>query len=161
MVVSKTFITDMIKESFKNKRCRIRLCSHRSVCDRLHEMLIVHGRDCYVRPHKHLSKSESIHVIKGSAQLFFFDSKGKVTGKTDIGEYRTGKPFYCRIPSRRFHALIIRSEVFVFHESTSGPFNKNETVFAAWSPDGGNEAETKKYFVKIVNENVRNKGRSK
>ncbi len=49
--------------SFLNERKRVRLCAHPSQDDLLHEMLIVHERSTYVRPHKHPGKSESIHII--------------------------------------------------------------------------------------------------
>ena len=44
---------------------RIRLCMHPSIDHALHEMLIVHRHGTYVRPHKHLDKAESLHVIEG------------------------------------------------------------------------------------------------
>ena len=34
-------------EALKNPRQRIRLCSHASAEDRLHEMFIIHGREAY------------------------------------------------------------------------------------------------------------------
>ena len=36
-----------------------------------------------------------------------------------------------------FHTLIIRSDILVFHETTEGPFDRNETVFARWAPEDG------------------------
>jgi len=34
-----------------------------------------------------------------------------------------------------FHTLIIRSDVLVFHETTNGPFDRKDTVFAPWAPE--------------------------
>jgi hypothetical protein len=36
-----------------------------------------------------------------------------------------------------FHTLIIRSDVLVFHETTNGPFDRRDTVFAPWAPQDG------------------------
>ena len=32
---------------------------------------------------------------------------------------------------------MIRSDVLVFHETTNGPFDRKDTVFAPWSPEDG------------------------
>jgi len=48
-----------------NPRQRIRLCSHRTANDEIHEMIIYHPSDTYVQPHKHVGKDESILLICG------------------------------------------------------------------------------------------------
>ena len=60
-------------------RNRIRYCAHASPSDVVHEMFIVHPRGAYVRPHKHLDKSESMMIIEGEADYVMFDSKGNIT----------------------------------------------------------------------------------
>ena len=128
-------IKDLIEASKSNERKRIRLCTHNSVEDSLHEMFIIHKRDTYIRPHKHLNKIESFSVIEGEADVILFDNDGNVTDRIDLGDYASGKKFYQRINDSLFHTLIIRSEVFVFHEVTNGPFLKEQTKFADWAPE--------------------------
>jgi cupin fold WbuC family metalloprotein len=55
-----------------NPRKRIRICAHDAVDDPLHEMLIVHMSGAYVPPHKHVGKTESMHVVEGIADVVFF-----------------------------------------------------------------------------------------
>ena len=43
-------------QAARNPRQRARICAHKDVQDKLHEMLIVLARGAYVRPHKHLHK---------------------------------------------------------------------------------------------------------
>ena len=69
----------------KNSRKRIRLCAHPDMQDNLHEMIIVHARDAYVRPHKHIGKSESFHVIEGLLLVVVFDDEGS----------KIEEPFHC------------------------------------------------------------------
>jgi cupin fold WbuC family metalloprotein len=139
---------DWLKEmSENNPRQRIRLCAHDGVNDRLHEMLIVHKRGAYVRPHMHPGKSESTHIVEGLVDLVFFDGSGKVTNVIRMGDYRSGHAFYYRMAAPVFHTLIIRSEVLVFHETTNGPFDREATVFAPWSPEDGNLAEASDYIA--------------
>lgn len=118
-----------------NQRKRVRLCTHFSHDELLHEMLIVHERSAYVRPHKHPGKSESVHIIEGLVDVVQFDDEGHIESVISMGDYASGKTFYYRLAIPTFHTLIIRSEVLVFHETTNGPFDRNDTVFAPWAPD--------------------------
>ncbi len=97
-------------------------------------MLIVHHRDVYVRPHWHLGKSESLHVIEGEARAILFDHDGRVEAVMEIGPPGGDRPFFYRIAERRCHALIIDSEWLVFHETTAGPFDLAQTCFPDWAP---------------------------
>lgn len=117
-----------------NPRKRVRLCAHRSPDDRLHEMLIVHERGAYVRPHKHPGKSESTHIIEGMVDVVMFDDDGQIESVIPMGDYASGRVFYYRVAVPVFHTLIIRSDVLVFHETTNGPFDRADTVFAPWAP---------------------------
>jgi cupin fold WbuC family metalloprotein len=129
---------DLLKQlSSHNPRKRIRLCAHENPDDRLHEMLIVHERSAYVRPHKHPGKTESTHIIEGLVDVVIFDDEGQIDRIISMGDYASGKTFYYRMAIPVFHTLIIRSEVLVFHETTNGPFNRSDTVFASWAPEDG------------------------
>jgi len=118
-----------------NNRERIRLCSHYDTDDTLHEMFIVHSSNTYVRPHKHLGKSESFHVIEGRVDVVVFDENGDVCDVIQMGDYASDQAFYYRISTALYHTLLIRTDVLVFHETTAGPFNRKDTVFASWSPE--------------------------
>lgn len=131
------------EKAIHNKRQRSRLCTHKDINDKLHEMFIVHRKDTYVRPHKHLHKSESLHVIEGSAYMIVFDELGKILEVTYISDYPSGHRFYYRMDKPFYHTLLITSDFFVFHETTNGPFNRSETVFAEWAPDEVNVNDQK------------------
>ncbi|MBI2664016.1 cupin fold metalloprotein, WbuC family [Candidatus Woesearchaeota archaeon] len=116
-----------------------RLCMHSTEGDKLQEMLIVHGKGTYVRPHKHVNKAESFHVVEGTARVIVFDDNGKITKAFEIGDYESGKPFYCRMNDKHYHTLIITSDWLVFHESTTGPFNRADTITAPFAPKNDDE----------------------
>ena len=42
--------------------------------------------------------------------------------------------FYYRINEPIYHTFIIKSKIFIFHETTQGPFRKFDTMYAPWSP---------------------------
>ena len=104
-------------------------------------MIIIHTKDTYVRPHKHLGKIEAFHVIKGVAKIVIFDDDGGVEKIIEVGDYSSSKVFYYKIEKPYYHTLLIDSDVFIFHEITSGPFNPKETLFAPWAPKDNEEKE--------------------
>lgn len=133
----------------RNRRKRARLCIHKSISDPLHEMLIIHTKDTYVRPHKHLEKSESFYIIEGSVDVVVFDEAGKIIEVMRMGDYSSGKEFYYRISDPSYHTLLIRSEFLVFHETTKGPFKKSDTVFAPWAPDENDNTAVKDFMEQL------------
>jgi cupin fold WbuC family metalloprotein len=129
---------DLLKQSASASLLkRSRICAHRHGTDSLHEMLIVLERDSYIRPHKHQGKSESFHIIEGVVDVIIFDDAGDVRDVIQMGDYPSGRNFYYRLADPLFHTLAIRSERVAFHETTNGPFRKEDTFFATWSPEEG------------------------
>lgn len=98
-------------------------------------MLIVHERGVYVPPHKHPGKTESTHIIEGLVDVVVFNDDGKIESVIRMGDYASGRMFYYRMAVPLFHTLIIRSDVLVFHETTNGPFDRRDTIFAPWAPE--------------------------
>lgn len=149
--VNQEYMETLKERARQNPRRRIRLCAHCSVNDLLHEMLIVHERGTYVRPHKHLNKTESLHIIDGLADVVVFDDDGKITDVMQMGDYKSGRIFYYRMQYPYFHTFLIHSEILLFHEVTNGPFNRNDTVFAPWAPDETNVSSTLDFLKRIKN----------
>ena len=99
-------------------------------------MFIVHTRECYVRPHYHIDKPESLHVVEGNADLIIFNKSGKINKVLNLSnDFNKGFVYY-RIDENIIHMLIIKSEYFIFHEVTKGPFKKENTHFPHWAPNG-------------------------
>jgi len=136
----------------KTARRRIRICAHLDSNDLLHEMLIVHTRDTYVRPHKHVNKSESFHVITGAVDVVLFYENGIVCQAIPMGEYASGKRFYYRLNEPRSHTLLIRSDVLVFHEVTTGPFRREDTIFPSWAPEEGQTDLRREFLLRVERE---------
>lgn len=135
LVVAPTELEDLKNRASASPLQRSRILAHGTSDAPLHEMLIVQTAAVYVRPHRHHGKSESLHVIEGFAKIVYFDNDGGIEECVDVGPPQSGKPFYLRNDSPRWHTLIILTPFFVFHEVTNGPFRREETEFAPWSPD--------------------------
>ena len=133
-------------------RKRVRICYHSSPLDTVHEMVIVHPKEAYVRPHKHLKKSESMIILRGSVDYVTFSETGKVTQLIPMGDINSGETFFQSTRSETFHTLIIHTEWLVFMEITKGPFLKKDTVFPEWTLEKPTDEEKKNFFLKIYEE---------
>jgi cupin fold WbuC family metalloprotein len=135
LVIDPMELEDLKKRATASPLQRSRILAHGTPDAPLHEMLIVQTAAVYVRPHRHHGKSESLHVIEGAAKIVYFDNDGGIEDCVDVGPPQSGKPFYLRNDSPRWHTQIILSPFFVFHEVTNGPFRRTDTEFAPWSPE--------------------------
>jgi cupin fold WbuC family metalloprotein len=147
--LSKEDINRLISLAKNTTRGRVRYCSHSSGQESLHEMFIVHPKGAYVRPHKHLEKIESMLVIDGEVDYVMFDNDGNVDNVVKMGNYESKKSFYQTIRKDKFHTLVIKSEWLVFLEITNGPFDKENTVYAEWSPKESDTLSVEVFLNKI------------
>ncbi|MDP7423077.1 MAG: WbuC family cupin fold metalloprotein [bacterium] len=130
-------------------RGRCRLCLHSDPGAKIHQMLIAHTGGIYVRPHKHIGRSESFQLIDGALCVVVFDSRGTVTDVVSMDNSDVGCPFLYRIPADCFHTVLLLSSMVVFLETTGGPFNPSETVFAPWAPPVEKKDELSLYRQKL------------
>ncbi|MCS6771611.1 MAG: WbuC family cupin fold metalloprotein [Kiritimatiellae bacterium] len=122
-------------EAVRSARGRARINAHPGPDAAVQEMLIALHRGTYLRPHKHIDKSESFHVIEGCADVILFDDEGGIFDIVELGPPGGDRCFYYRQSVPRFHTLIIHSDMFVIHETTNGPFSPERTLFAPWAPE--------------------------
>ncbi|MBP7830249.1 MAG: WbuC family cupin fold metalloprotein [Kiritimatiellae bacterium] len=158
VVLDRAFVEDLKRQADLNPRRRIRICAHEDPGEPIHEMLIVHAHMTYVRPHKHLTRIESFHVIEGEADMVMFDERGGTARVIRMGPYGSGLPFYYRLAEPVYHTLLIYTPHLVFKEVTNGPFNRCDTAFPAWAPEDGQGAAVEDY-LKDLQERVRRETR--
>ena len=150
VIVSREHINLLKSQALKNRRKCCRLCTHPDTNDSVHEMLIAHVKGNYVRPHKHINKPESFHVIEGELTVLLFDEDGVVTESIEMGSFASGRAFYYRISDNQYHTLVVKSDIVVFHETTKGPFDRSDTVFAPWASDEKDYGAIKSYMEKLT-----------
>lgn len=134
VVVGASEIEQLKRVALASPKKRARLCTHQNPADDLHEMLIVMPHDAYVRPHRHLAKAESFSILEGEADLVLFHDDGAVRTVIPMAPHGSGKAFYYRLTQPVFHTVIVRSDLVLFHEVTEGPFRREQTEYASWSP---------------------------
>ena len=140
------FLKERVQFCSKNRNL---ICSHVTADDQLHEMLICVMRDSYIAPAKHVSRAESLHVIEGIADIVFFDEDGNIDKVMELTEPTLSGKFYYRMNTEIYHMLIVRSEFFVFHEVTMGPFDRLSTVQPDWAPDENNQKEVSVFLEEV------------
>lgn len=143
MGVDQKMIDELRRVAITEKK-NARLCIHTAPDDDLHTMIICQHKGTYIRPHKHVSKSESIHLIEGKLTSVVFDDAGNVLKKVNMTPntvfvVRTGKNYY--------HTYIPTSKYVIYHESKPGPFvREGDSIIAPWSLD-----ETSENVVHFIN----------
>lgn len=116
----------------------VRLCLHEDPASTLHDMIVLIRRGGYYAPHKHISKSETYHIVDGRAVLFLFDDAGKVRETTVL---EPSGNFIYRVGINMFHTMVPLTETLVYHESRPGPFAAGgDSVFPSWAPDPKDQA---------------------
>lgn len=148
-VVGQADVDFLKEEAKKNPRERSRICVHPDASDELHEMFIIHKKGCYVRPHRHNTKAESIMVIEGEVDLFCFDEAGNITQVIELGAYGGTRPFFYRMQKPTYHSLLIQSKELVFLETSRGPFSADSSAFPDWAPTNDDIEGQKKFMAKM------------
>ena len=113
-----------------NKRARI--CLHKDDEEMVQEMIIAFCKDSYIRPHRHIDKSESYHIIEGRIEIIFYNDNGIEIDKVILSDKMDEHPFLFRISNSDWHTVVPKSDFVIIHEVTKGPFNKNSSEFADW-----------------------------
>ena len=138
VLLDKAWINRIKKLAQKNSSGKYRTCIHKSEKENVHEMLIVHSSDTYVRPHKHRINGESLQFIEGVGTAIIFNEAGSIKQAFKVGDQFSDNTFYYKMEKDLFHMLIIESEFLVFKETTKGPFIRENTIYPNWAPDGSN-----------------------
>lgn len=147
--VSKKQLDQIRQAAMQSPLKRARLCLHCNHRDKVQEMVIAFCMESYIRPHRHLNKSESFHVIEGKLAVLLFDGKGRVRHQVKMMPLSSNYTFLYRLSSNMWHMVVPLSEFVIIHETTSGPFIKGDTEFASWGPYEDDTDKVKAFLSKI------------
>jgi len=120
-------------------RGRAHLNVHASADDPVQRFFVMVNRHSYVRPHRHLTKSELGLVIRGAFDLIAFDDAGTVTARHVIGAVAGGSEgFAYESGQANWHTLVARVDGSTFFEVKQGPYDAaTASEFAPWAPPEG------------------------
>jgi cupin fold WbuC family metalloprotein len=129
---------------------RARLCLHDDHDDPVQEMVIAFHRTSYCRPHRHLNKSESFHVIEGQLGIWFFDDDGNVKRQVTMGEAGSGLTRVYRLARDWWHTVVPLSEITIIHETTTGPFKHGGTEYPKWAPEDHDHEGIRQFLDRLT-----------
>ena len=140
----------LVESAGRSPLRRARYCFHEHHADPVHEMVIAFRRDSYVSPHRHRRKTESFHVVRGELAVVFLDDAGELTGRLVLGAPGSDKPFFYRLNRMLWHTVIPLTDPVVIHETTSGPFIKEETDYAPFAPSEADQEACARYVAHLL-----------
>jgi cupin fold WbuC family metalloprotein len=88
-------------------------------------------------------------VGEGVLDVVIFRDDGSVREVVSMGDGASGSNFYYRLAEPAYHTVVLRSDLVVFHETTNGPFRREETETAPWAPPEGNAEQARQYLADL------------
>lgn len=129
--VNKLFFIRLLKaEAHRLNLTQARMCFHKDDYSPLQIMLVYHAAAHQVRKHVHSDKDEYIQIIQGDLSVRIYDQNGghvRTLRLSDESRENSGDLF-CFVEKNVVHDVVMHCDS-VFLETTSGPFNKNSTVY--------------------------------
>lgn len=145
--VDSELIATLKKEFTKIGNRNLRLCLHPGPDALLHEMIIFERKAKYYRPHKHLTKGETFHIIEGALGVFSFDDRGNIIDSCIL---EPTHQFIYKIGTNMYHAVMPLSNMVIYQETKLGPFTgKTDSIYPPWAPDGQHPDEIAKYTIRL------------
>jgi cupin fold WbuC family metalloprotein len=146
VAVTRELVADLVTRGAGSGK-GIRLCLHEGLEALLHDMIVVQYTGQYFRPHKHLEKDESYHMIEGEMGVVIFDEGGKVV---DACRMDTSNTTVYGVGTGMYHTNFPLVDVVVYHEIRPGPFVPGDNVFASWGPDGEDEEAAREFVAELT-----------
>ncbi len=114
-----------------------------------HEMIVLHHRHFYYRPHKHLTKGESCKIIEGALVYYVFNDVGNIADSYVLNA--EGEGLIYRLEEKTWHSSYPISEYAIFLESKPGPYlGEGDSLFPEWAPDGSDEGAGIAYMERLL-----------
>ena len=121
-------LSDFMINYFKVNKEDVRICLHQKLSDKNHDMIILQSKNNFYKPHKHIFKTETYHVMHGRILFLIFNNKGNITNKIILN-----KNELFRTPYNTYHTMLPLTRFVIYHESKSGPFVRGkDSIFPKW-----------------------------
>jgi cupin fold WbuC family metalloprotein len=135
-LVSTALLDEMTSKSAASPRRRAHHNLHASPSDPVQRFVVVAQSDTYIRPHRHMTKSELCTMVRGRFEVVVFDADGTITDRTVVGE---GTPNIAyELPAQTWHTLLALTDGAAFVEVKEGPYDPATAAeFARWAPEEG------------------------
>jgi cupin fold WbuC family metalloprotein len=148
-LISTDLLDDLAAKAAASPRRRAHHNLHASSNDLVQRFVVVTQSDTYIRPHRHMTKSELCTVVRGRFECVVFDGDGTITERSVIGEGTPNLAF--ELPSQTWHTLLALTDGAAFIEVKEGPYDPTIAAeFARWAPEEGSATVEFQRWVKTA-----------
>lgn len=138
-LIPTSVLDELAVKAAASPRRRAHYNIHASAADPVQRFIVVAQRGSYVRPHRHLTKSELAMVLRGRFELVIFADDGTVTARDLLGEGSANMAF--ELPVATWHTLLPLTDGAAFLEIKEGPYDQASAAeFAPWAPVEGSDS---------------------
>ena len=109
LILSKKLISEIKKIAFKTRK-NLRVGLHGDPNEKFHNLIVFQWKSTYCRPHKHLYKEETCHMIEGSQRVITLDNNAKIIADHKL-DCKNNLLF--RIEKNTFHTSKILSMLMI------------------------------------------------
>jgi cupin fold WbuC family metalloprotein len=135
LAVDTELVEELKRRAWTAPHRRFRLCLHHSPADAVQEMIVVHCRENYSRPHRHPGLASTCLILEGTMDLYLFEDDGSIREVLHLGAPASGRPFTVRVGPDEWHMPVCTTPQLVFFETMQGPFDRDAVnEWAPWSP---------------------------
>jgi len=148
-LVSTPLLDEMTARSAASPRRRTHHNLHTSPADPVQRFVVVAQSDTYIRPHRHMTKSELCTMVRGRFEVVVFDADGTITERTVVGEDTPNIAY--ELPSQTWHTLLALTDGAAFVEVKEGPYDPATAAeFARWAPEEGGATAAFQSWIKTA-----------
>ena len=116
----------------------------------LHEMLITHSFEQYIRPHINEQSAKSFLVFEGEMVVVIYEESGAIRDHFRLCAFQSGSPFFIRLNQPVYHTVVALTNQVAFLETVIGPHT--ETRYATYAPSPDDVLEARKYVAWLMEE---------
>lgn len=148
-LISNALLDEMNAKAAASPRRRAHHNLHTSPSDPVQRFVVVGQSDTYIRPHRHMTKSELCTMVRGRFEVVVFDDEGTITARTVLGEGTSNIAY--ELPAQTWHTLLLLTDGAAFVEVKEGPYDPASAAeFARWAPEEGQATEAFQRWVKTA-----------
>ena len=111
------------------------MCFHQNIDVALHDIIIEYDQNTYIPPNKHIGKSETLCILQGEIEIYFFTDNGECFKVIKLSAENINIPFLVRVPPNTWHGINVVSDLpCIIKETISGPYDHNSLQWATFAP---------------------------
>lgn len=141
-----------LEKAKASKKGRYNLRIHEKDEDRQHLFINAIVANNYVQPHVHEeeSKTEMFRILRGEANVIFFDELGGITKIVKLSDKKDGRKIIA-IKAGQIHTVVCEEDVVLLEskKQPSGYRSQDDKTFTTWAPKEGTE-EGKRYYQELL-----------